>query len=218
MNCLRLSTMVAISIAWLASGGPYCGANEGAPDAANSAPATVVESDSLELESGPLQNRFNFRDNVRVSGNNITVTCDHLVVVANREPGEPGAVVGELGSIETIVAVGNVLITQAGRRAYAGKAELFPREEKVVLSESPRIVDDGAEVTGWRITLLKGERKARVESDPVSGSERPTVTLEALPDLGFERSEGPESSGLPDGPGTRLEPLPLDGDRAGNPD
>ena len=158
-------------------------------------PATVVQSDILELESGPMLNKFYFRENVRVSGNNIIVTCDSLEVVANRGSGETGAVIGELGSIETIVAYGNVHITQAGRHAYAGKAEVFPREERVVLSQAPKIVDDGAEVTGWRIILLKGERRAVVESDPASGNQRPTVTLDALPDLGYDMPGGAGAGG-----------------------
>lgn len=169
-----------------------------APQRASSgeaAPATVIESDYLELESGAERNLFIFRDNVTVFGNNLVVSCDYMEVIAAREDAgsaDPDATMGKIGAIEKITAVGNVIILQEGRKAYAGRAEVIPAEEKVVLLDGPRVVDAGIVVTGCRMLLLKSERRAQVlpcegeGAGPNVSRQRPTVTLAPLEDLGYE--------------------------------
>ena len=124
-----------------------------------------------------------------MTGTNLAVTCDRLEVVTSRT-GESEATIGEITAIESIVATGGVEIFQAGRRITAGRAELSPHEGLVVLTDQPKIIDGEVEVSGWRITLLKGERKALVEADPEQGQGgRPTVKLDSLPDLGYREKE-----------------------------
>ena len=152
-------------------------------------PRTIVESDALEMNATDERNFFYFTGNVRVTGTNLAVTCDRLEVVTTRT-GESEATIGELTAIENIVATGGVEIFQAGRQITAGRAELNPREGLVVLTDHPKIIDREVEVSGWRITLLKGERKALVEADPEQGQGgRPTVKLDSLPDLGYREKE-----------------------------
>lgn len=160
-------------------------------------PLTVVRSESLEMKSTPEQNFFYFTDKVTITGNNLLVKCDNLEVISSRS-GEAEATIGQIGVIKKIVATGSVQIYQAGRAAIAGRAELFPVKNEIVLTDSPSILDQKAVVSGWRITLLKGERKAIVERNPdATSDERPTVILDALPNLGFNKDEfgGPESKG-----------------------
>lgn len=171
-------------------------------------PRTIVESDALEMNATDDQNFFYFTGNVRVTGTNLGVTCDRLEVVTSRT-GESEATIGEITAIESIVATGGVEIFQAGRRITAGRAELSPREGLVVLTDQPKIIDGEVEVSGWRITLLKGERKALVEADPEQGQGgRPTVKLDSLPDLGYKEKEqekadpaNGEAASPPDEPG-----------------
>ena len=152
-------------------------------------PLTVVRSESLEMKSTPVENFFYFSDNVTITGNNLLVKCDNLEVIASRT-GDAEATIGQIGVIKKIVAIGSVEIYQAGRAAIAGRAELLPDENKIILTDSPRILDKKAVVSGWRITLLKGKRMAIVENNPGADSEdRPTVVLDALPDLGFKKEE-----------------------------
>ena len=149
-------------------------------------PLTVVRSESLEMTSTPELNYFYFSNNVTITGNNLLVKCDNLEVTANRS-GEAEATIGRIGVIKKIIAIGSVEIFQAGRAALAGRAELLPAEDKIILTDSPQILDRKATVSGWRITLLKGNRTAIVENNPdgTDGS-RPTVVLDALPNLGFD--------------------------------
>ena len=157
---------------------------------------TVIQSESLEMRSTPKRNYFYFQTNVRVEGNNLLVTCNNLEVTATRGGGEddPNATIGEFGTIESIVATGDVEILQAGRRAEAGRAQVLPHLGKVVLTENPRVYDVHGEVSGWRITLLKNERRVVVENNPEDGRQRPTVVLSELPDLGFESVENSDQA------------------------
>lgn len=155
-------------------------------------PRTVIESDSLELVTDIRQNRFLFEGNVRVAATNLKATCDRMEVISNRTPdSDPDATLGEIGSIEKILAFGNVVITQSGRTAMAGKAEIYPRQGKVILTENPVVKDDrGMTVTGPRMVMLQGERRVLIEgSDGELVEGRPTVTLPSLPDLGFDRED-----------------------------
>ena len=159
---------------------------------ASPAPKTVIESDYLELVTGTDQNVFLFEGNVRVEGTNLTAACDRMEVVASREVElDPEATFGEIGAIEKIIALGSVVISQAGRTAEAGRAEIFPREGKVILTENPRVTDEkGMVATGPRMVLNQGERRVVIEGTEASDpEERPTVSLPSLPNLGFDQNQ-----------------------------
>lgn len=152
---------------------------------------TVITSDHLEMQGTLKRNYFYFAGNVRVEGNNLQIYCDALTVAALRE-GPEGATIGEIGAIEEIVASGSVEIHQAGRSAYAGRAEVDPRAGTVTLSENPRVVDNEVEVEGYQFVLHKGERKFESIPDPNAPQDQPSrsvVRLGAMPDLGFSQDE-----------------------------
>lgn len=155
---------------------------------------TVIDSESLTMQSFPDRNVFYFTGNVVVKGTNLRVLADTLEVTAMRVREDADAAIGELGSIDQIVAIGNVRIFQAGREARAGRAEVDPAIGKLVLTEDPVVVDASATVRGWRITLEQGKRRALVEQDPSGAGGRPTVRLDALPNLGFSREEEQEET------------------------
>ncbi len=147
---------------------------------------TVVTSDHLEMISGETENHFFFSGNVVVVGTNLKATGDKMTVVASRVgQNQAEGTVGEIGAISSILLQGNVVIEQAGRRATSGQAEIFPGSGRVVLTDNPVVVDSEGRVTGHRMELLQGERRARVFGDPTSG-ERPRVTLPAMQDLGYQ--------------------------------
>ncbi len=160
---------------------------------ANADPKTVIESDYLELVTTEDENRFLFTGQVKVRATNMEASCDRMEVIANRtEDSDPSATLGEIGSIDMIIAEGNVVVTQAGRTAEAGRAEIFPKEGRVLLMDNPKITDErGAVATGPVMELLQGERKARIRGlagQPIGEGERPKVVLPSIPDLGFDES------------------------------
>jgi lipopolysaccharide export system protein LptA len=152
---------------------------------------TLITSNHLEMQGTEGKNYFYFSGDVLVKGTNLEIKCEELTVVSLRE-GPEGATVGSIGAIEKIVARGDVAIHQAGRSAFAGLAEVDPQAGTVVLSESPRIVDDEVEVQGYQFVLHKGEKKFTSVPDPNAAADEPSrsvVRLGAMPDLGFDQEE-----------------------------
>lgn len=146
---------------------------------------TVITSTSMEMWSTDTETRSIFKENVTVTGNNLRLTCDKLDVIAVRMHGkdDKNSTLPAVEKFKTLVATGNVHIVQGGREVTCGKAEVFPGEDRVVLTEKPVVIDnDGPYVaTGDRIVLLRGER--RIFGD--------NIRLQGPPirDLGFEKDK-----------------------------
>jgi lipopolysaccharide export system protein LptA len=151
-------------------------------------PETVIEGDQLEMIATDDAAYFIFTDNIRVTGNNITMTCDRLEVVSARDEDDPPGTerLSGMGRIRVIIASGRVHVWQEGREATAGRAEVLPDEGQVILTESPVIRDEQGEVSGERIILYQGLERAVVESGP---AHRARVVLPNIPDLGFPRGQ-----------------------------
>lgn len=152
---------------------------------------TLITSQHLEMQGSVDRNFFYFSGSVEVSGTNLRILCDELTVTSLRE-GPDGATIGNIRAIESIVASGSVEIHQAGRSAYAQRAEVDPKAGTVVLSGSPRILDGEVAIEGYQFILNKGERKFVSVPDPNAPASEPSrsvVRLGAMPDLGFDQEE-----------------------------
>lgn len=156
-----------------------------AAKAANTpAQPTVIESRSLEMRSTDKETIAIFDQNVVVTGTNLRLTCDHLEVVASRI-GNTTDTVAKLDQFKSLVATGRVRIVQGDREVTCGRAEVLPLEEKIILTESPVVIDHSGPYTerGTRIILLRGQRRVIVENSVFQGP--------PLIDLGFDRKEPP---------------------------
>jgi lipopolysaccharide export system protein LptA len=144
---------------------------------------TTIDSDSLESVSSDTETTTTFHDNITVVGNDITMTCDFLKVIASRV-GEKTATLGKYGKFKFLLATGNVKIVQGDRIATCGRAEVFPGEDRVVLTENPvvSIESEGYKASGPRMILYRGQRRAVIESAP---GQRTHITMPAIKDLGF---------------------------------
>lgn len=162
-------------------------AEPASPPTAASAPLvpTVIESGALDMVSSAKETTFTYSQGVKVTATNMALTCDELVVVARRS-GDPSALIGKQEKFKSMIATGNVRIVQNDREATAARAEVFPDDDKVVLSGNPvvRSPKDGWEQTGAKMELLRGERRAVIKSE---GEVRPRTTLPALKDLGYDK-------------------------------
>jgi len=156
--------------------------------AAEELPPTIIEcAGAAETISTDTETIATFTDQVVVTGNNLKLYCDNLRVVAIRK-GDPAATLGEYGFFKSLVATGRVRIVQGDREATCGRAEVFPNEDRIVLSENPvvRSIDDQYVVTGPEILLYRGQRRAVVRG---TAEERSRITLPAMKNLGFEEEE-----------------------------
>ena len=82
--------------------------------------------------------------------------------------------------LERIEAHEHVVIKQTGRTATAQKAIIQPNEGQVVLEGEAVVEDERGRVSGHRMTLLQGQRRAIVEGGGPDG-ERARITLPAMP-------------------------------------
>jgi lipopolysaccharide export system protein LptA len=155
---------------------------------------TVVESDGRgDMVSTDTETTFTFRDNVRVTGTNMKLTCDYLEVVVVRT-GDQSATLGKMDKFRSMLATGNVHMIQGDREAACGRAEVRPEEEKVVLSDHPVVVDrdQNTRIAGEKITMLRGQRKVEVE--------KPVLTAPPIKDLGVDKNPSPAPAEKPKQP------------------
>lgn len=147
---------------------------------------TVITSKTLDMRSTDTETHSIFDQNVVVTGNNMKITCDHLDVIASRL-GDKDATVGTLDKFKTLVATGHVHIVQGDRDVTCGRAEVFPGENRVVLTESPVVIDaSGPYVAkGTRIILLRGERRLFGDNIEMTGP--------PIKDLGFDKEKPMQS-------------------------
>ena len=160
--------------------------------AADPPPPTIIESAGpADMVSTDTESTFTFRDKVVVTGNNLKVTCDLLVVVAKRT-GDPAATLGKQENFKSLIATGHVRLVQNDREATCGRAEVLPGDDKVVLTEDPkvRLLDGSYEASGPRMLLLRGERRAVIE-----GGSR--FVLPPLKDLGPGKKISPADGTAP---------------------
>jgi lipopolysaccharide export system protein LptA len=162
---------------------------------------TTLQSANAEFWSVGDETFFVFNSSpdkrVTLTGTNLKITCDHLemtaVGIANKDA--KTATLPTLEKFKYLLATGNVVIVQGDREARAGRAEVFPREDKVVLTEKPVVIDHGADATvaggidhsadqiarGSRITMLRGDRRVRIEDTELEGP--------SIKDLGFDKNQ-----------------------------
>jgi len=158
-----------------------------APPPAHPLVPTVIESGRAEMVSTARETTFTFSQGVKITATNLTLTCDDLVVVARRG-GDPAATLGTPAKFKSLLATGRVHLVQDDREATAGRAEVLPDEDRVVLSGQPvvRSLKDGWVQTGPKMILHRGERRAQVLGE---GDVRAVLTLPPLKDLGFEKQK-----------------------------
>lgn len=152
---------------------------------------TEIESGSAEMLGGDKENTLILRDRVTVTATNLRMTCDQLVVVMRRR-GDTADTLGEPQNFKSLVATGSVRIEQAGREATCERAEIFPSDDRVVLTGNPRVRTGDGQWEGGspRIELLRGERIVRMLSED---GKRPHFTLPPLKDLGFDPDKAKEA-------------------------
>lgn len=186
---LRVSPLLLLAV-------PLIHAAEPKPAAVAPIVPTVITSTKMEMWRTGTETRSIFEENVVVTGNNLKITCDKLDVTAvDLTDKNKDATLGTVDKFKALVATGNVHIFQGDREVTCGRAEVFPREDRVVLTEKPVVIDNSGPyvATGDRIVLLRGERRLfgdniRLQGPPIRdlGADKnkpmqPPVSLPPLP-------------------------------------
>jgi len=154
------------------------------PTRAADTPSTTVECSGIaESVSSDTESTTVFHDQVVAKGNDITLHCDYLKVITIGI-GAKNSTLGKHDRFKYLLATGNVRIIQGDRVATCGRAEVFPGEDRIVLTENPvvRIESEHYEASGPRMVLYRGQRRAVIEGTPAS---RTHILLPGIKDLGF---------------------------------
>lgn len=141
------------------------------PAPAETAPVpTELRSEKLRMTSTDDETTAVATGNVILTGTNLRITCDQLTLVATRI-GDKDATLGAVEKFKYILATGDVRIVQGDRESTSQRAEVFPREDKVVLSEDPVIIDhsSGFAGAGEKITLFRGKREVLIDQPRFTG-------------------------------------------------
>lgn len=163
---------------------------------------TVLTAARSEFKTVGQETRFVFygspQKRVTLTGTNIEIVCDYLEIIAVGVGGKTEA----KGTLPTpdrfkyLLATGNVHMVQEDREANCGRAEVFPREDKIELTEKPTIVDHGSDVkspdgkidhhgdvkqAGSKITMLRGERRVLIENPEAEAPELKDLGPKATP-------------------------------------
>ena len=143
---------------------------------------TTLDCEHAEMWSVGNETRGVCTGSVTLVGTDIKILCDKLEFTAVGV-GDKAATLPALDKFKYMLATGHVVIVQADREATCGRAEVLPREDKVVLTENPVLIDHGTDwtTTGEKMTMLRGERRVIVEKSKVTGP--------ALKDLGYEKDK-----------------------------
>ncbi len=143
---------------------------------------TTLTCDHMDMWSEGEETKAICTGKVTLTGTDLQIVCDRLELTATRLGKEKGSV-PDLEKFRYLLATGHVSITQGSREATCGRAEVLPREDKVVLTENPVVVDHAMDfvTAGERITMLRGQERVEVE--------KPRLTGPAIKDLGFDKNK-----------------------------
>ena len=134
----------------------------------------MVQSKTLRMIEETDKTLFRFTESVSVSGTNVHALCGRLDVTAVAV--QIAETTESQLEVQTIEAFDNIVFKQTGRVATSDKATIQPIEGKVVLEGNAVVTDEMGKVSGHRMTLLQGQRRAIVEGDRSTGK-RATMTL-----------------------------------------
>jgi lipopolysaccharide transport protein LptA len=125
--------------------------------------STVITSD--ELHSDQQTHVSVFTGNVVVNGNQFRMTCQEMTVNFTKD-----------NKVDTIVATGDVVITQPDRVTHCGHVEYFHDDDKFVLTDQPVILN-GKDTISNQSTIIIFRTTQKLVTP--KGSGRTTVVLGA---------------------------------------
>jgi len=120
--------------------------------------STIITSDELRMDQ--VAHVAVFTGNVVATGTNFVMKCEEMTVNFDKA-----------GKVDTILAKGNVVVTQPGRVTHSGQAEYYRDDDKFVLTDQPTIVDNKNTISAPVITIY------RTKQSLYTSQGRSTVTL-----------------------------------------
>lgn len=125
---------------------------------------TEITSDKQTYVSGKEFDTYIFDGNVKISGTDFEGECDKIE--AQMKPIKSGK-----RKISLIILKGNLRLVQGDgeKKITAGRGEILPSEEMIVLSESPVVENaDSSKASGSRMIYKKGMKSISIENPQIT--------------------------------------------------
>ncbi len=148
MTAQRIHTgLAAAVVSLLMFGSPAAqGSDTAPPSTPTPDELTIITSDKLTYDA---ERQFIvFENNVVVRDPSLKMTADHMTVN-----------LGEDQEVKSILAVGNVVLTQEDRQAWAQRASYDLDEGIIVLEGEPRVMRGRDLLAGDRITFWRDDQR-----------------------------------------------------------
>ncbi len=120
---------------------------------------TVISSSSADMDQTSRTVICNGTSDqqVTVVGNNFRMRCNQLTAYFNKN-----------NKIDHMIANGNVVIEQPDRLTHAGHAVFTQDDNKIVLTEDPKIRDGDRDVVGKTILIYRGKNTMTIEQSKIT--------------------------------------------------
>jgi lipopolysaccharide export system protein LptA len=136
---------------------------------------TPIMITSTRLTYADVERRAQFEGGVTTRGADVTVTADHVdAYLARRSQNAPDQTLKGQGQLDRLVAQGNVVVQEPGRKATGDQLTYTVADDKFVLSGgTPSIFDaERGKIRGDSLTFFRRDDRVLVEGKDSS----PTVT------------------------------------------
>jgi lipopolysaccharide export system protein LptA len=131
--------------------------------------STVITSDDLHMDQA--SHTAVFTGSVVVTGTNFKMTCQEMTVLFTSD-----------NKVDTITGKGDVVVVQPGRITHSGEAQYYHDEDKIVLTDSPIINNNGNIISAPKIIIFRSKQSLYTEG--------PTKTI-------LESGQGIDSTNTP---------------------
>lgn len=141
---------------------------------------TEIYSESLILRTSEMGYTFEFTKDVRVVSDEMDLTSQTLIVLADGPEGRdenmkaPDASATKLEAVRQVIARGDVVIKQEQHTVRAGEADFFPREQASTLTGLPQVELPGAFISGATIRTREG--RVLITGDQTAGRAQMILT------------------------------------------
>ncbi len=162
---------------------------------------TEIEAESLKAEITEDKGYLVGVGSVKLTATNLVITCNKIEVFTDVKDKDGNDTIGDVSSIRQIIATGAVKIVQEERTATAGRAEVFPNEDFILLDEDPIVYQNSITMdgTGAQLRIHRGNGLVEWIGSP---DNKIRFTGPPIEDFGFEENEDsivpPEEEAAPD--------------------
>lgn len=140
---------------------------------------TIIYADTIKMRSLPDTNTFDFSGNVKIESSDFSASANELKAFQNKSEKN------QKFAISKIVGSGKVQFVKDEKTAQADEIEIFPNQNKVVLSKRAQLKDNSRAtvLNAHKIALFNAENRAEAQADERLKNSFVTVDITEAPQM-----------------------------------